>query len=39
MKGSLKIYSKVGLFEASSTSIFEIRLLALSDMVTWSGNE
>lgn len=39
IKGSHRIYSKVGLFEASKTSIFEIKFLALSDIVTWSGNE
>jgi hypothetical protein len=34
IKGSLKIYPNVGLFEASKTRILEIIFLALSDMVT-----
>jgi hypothetical protein len=37
MKGSERISWRVGRLEGSSTRIFEIRFLALSEMVTCSG--
>jgi hypothetical protein len=39
MKGSSKIWSKVGLLEGSKTKIFWIKFLAFYEMVTCSGNE
>lgn len=39
MKGSARISSRVGLLEGSRTNILEMRLRALSEMVTCSGKE